>query len=116
MGFRSILENVKKRGLKDLLNPKKWLNFINGLIIGVNGINLKENEILSYSEQLVYRSLRCSQCFAEKACIDCKCPQPLSATVKKHECTLGKYKAMMSPEKWEEFKSQNNLKFKLSYE
>lgn len=116
MGFRSILENVKKRGLKDILNPKKWFNFLSGQKIEKTGIHLEEKEILSYSEQLVYRSLKCSQCFLEKACVDCECPQPLSATVKKHECTLGKYKAMLTPEKWEEFKMQNNLKFKLSYE
>jgi hypothetical protein len=113
MWYDSIINNIKSRGLKDILNPKKWLNYVNGLIIGVNGINLKEGEILSYSEQLVYRSIKCSQCFEEKACIDCKCPQPLSATVKSHECTLGKYRGMLSPQKWEEFKKQNGIKFKL---
>lgn len=113
---RNIIENIKSRGLKDILNPKKWRDFLTSKAQKVTGVTIPHEEVLSYSEQLVYRSIICSECFKLGACIDCKCPQPDSAIVKTHECSLGRYRQMLSSEKWEKFKLDNNIKFSLSYE
>ncbi len=115
MGFSSIFENIKKRGLKDILNPRNIINFFKSYWIKAKGINIPEAEILSYSEQLVYRSIRCYDCFKDKKCHDCSCPQPDAAIIKEHVCSTGKYHAMLSPSKWEEFKRKENFDFKINY-
>lgn len=115
MGFRSVLENVKKRGLKDILNPRNIHNFIKSLWVKSRGLTLKESEVLSYSEQLVYRSLKCADCFKEGKCHDCSCPQPDAAIIKEHECSMGKYRAMLPQNDWEDFKLKEKFKFKINY-
>jgi len=115
MGFRSILENVQKRGLRDLLNPRNISNFIKSLWIKTKGINIPEAEVLSYSEQLVYRSIKCSDCFRDKKCHDCSCPQPDAAIVREHKCSAGNYGEMLSPSDWEGFKKREKINFKINY-
>ena len=117
MGFlRSVINNIKRRGLKDILNPKKWRDFLTSKKQSVTGVTIPQEDVLSYSEQLVYRSITCSECFKLGACIDCQCPQPDAAIVKTHECSLGRYRKMLEKDKWEEFKLKNKIKFVIEYE
>lgn len=106
-----VIENIKKKGFKDILNPKKWGFFIKSKSQDKNGIHLEKSEILSYSEQLVYRAIVCGECFKRGACVSCECPQPDAAILKEHECDLKKYRPMMEKDRWENFKKLNNIKF-----
>ena len=116
MGLKSILANIKNRGLKDVTSTEKIKNYFNGLKVKEEGIHLDYDEIMSYSEQLVYRSIKCRSCFKAGKCHDCQCPQPLAAMVVDHNCSTGNYSAMLSPQDWEEYKKDLGLKFKLDYE
>lgn len=115
MGIRSIIANIRNRGLKDVTNPEKIRNYFEGAEIKKEGINLNYEEILPYAEQLVYRSIMCSQCFKEGKCRDCQCPQPLSGMVPDHQCTEGNYDYMLPPKDWDKFKEEIELNFKLEY-
>lgn len=115
MGFRNIIQNIKKRGMKDVTNPEKIKNYFDGAKLKSEGLHLDYEEIMPYAEQLVYRSIMCNQCFKEGKCRDCQCPQPLSGMVINHECTEGNYYSMQPPQDWEAYKKETGLSFKLEY-
>jgi len=67
--MREIINHIKKRGFKDIFNWKKLLVFFKSKKELCTGINIEPSEALAYSEQLVYRSLLCSQCVKEGICV-----------------------------------------------
>lgn len=111
MGFRSIYENIRSRGLRDILNLKKIKVYLISLLINRVGLTLQHGEVLSYSEQLVYRSIKCRPCFIEGKCIDCKCPQPDAAIVQESYCSMGNYGKMLPKDEWDNFKKENKIRF-----
>jgi len=113
MGFGSILKNIENRGLQDITNPEKIKNYFDGARIKKEGIHLDYDEILPYAEQLVYRSIKCRNCFADGKCFDCQCPQPLAGMVVDHQCSTGKYGRMLNAKEWDEFKKEKGIDFKL---
>lgn len=115
MGFTSILRNIRNRGLKDVTSPEKIKNYFDGLKIKEEGIHLDHDEIRSYCEQFVLRTIKCGRCMDEGKCYDCQCPQPLAAMVVNHNCSTGNYREMLSPKEWEEYKKETGLKFKTDY-
>lgn len=115
MGLKSIFANIRNRGLKDVTSAEKIKNYFDGSKIKKEGIQLDYDEILSYSEQLVYRTIVCNPCMKAGKCHDCQCPQPLAAMVVDHNCSTGKYQTMKSPQEWEEYKKETGLKFAVDY-
>lgn len=113
MSLGSIVKNVKARGFKDLLNPDKWSAYSQGIEIEENGIHLSAEEVISFSEQIVYRKLMCPECVTGTECVHCKCKMPISAITPVNFCSQGLWDKMMSPDEWEEFKKERQIKFEL---
>lgn len=113
MSLKSLWTNFRKRGLKDITNPKKIKNYLDGSKIKKEGIHLDYEEIMSYSEQLVYRSIQCRPCFKNGACLTCGCPKPLSSMVYDFVCEDGNFGEMLPPKEWEQFKKDQDIIFQL---
>lgn len=109
MGFMSIINNIRKRGAKDILNPARWTAYTDGNNIRNKGITLQYDEIVAYSEQVVYRKSLCGQCFEQGSCTHCGCVMPLSGVTPSSFCSGGNWDKMMRPEEWEKFKQENDI-------
>lgn len=117
MSLKSVWLNLKKRGLKDLTDPSRIKNYLDGSKIEKEGIHLDYDEIQSYCEQLVYRlsNAGCADCVKSGNCAHCGCEVPLSMMVKPYECSGGNFVGMMEPKQWEEYKKETGLYFKIDY-
>lgn len=125
MGLRSFIRNITKRGVKDITNPDKIRNYLDGAKVKSKGIQLDYEEILPFAEQLVFRSIRCKECFKNGSCSHCGCEQPLAGIVPKFECSQERFTKMptigqgdaekIDIKAWKDFKEENGLFFKLGY-
>lgn len=113
----SILSNIKKRGLKDILNPAKWVIYIKYLFHKQAGVKIPEDEIISYAEQVIYRSTHpgCQQCVRAGECVHCGCKIPELFFEKDMECSGGHWSAMRSPEDWENYKEMLQMTIEPKY-
>ena len=112
-----VIENVKKRGLKDILNLKKWWIYIRSWFLDkFNLLPASYDNGLAYCEMVVYRSLQCPECVKAGKCIGCGCPVPEAILDPINECSEGNWEAVDSFEEWEKFKQITNLKFKAEHE
>ena len=109
----AILKNIKARGLKDVLNPRKWKVYFQKPPKVEEG---EDEASLSYCEQVVYRSILCSSCVKAGECEHCHCEMPSAILSKDNWCSQYKWDVMMSDEQWEDYKKVAKLKFKLDYE
>ena len=116
MGVFSIFRNVKKRGLKDVTDPKRWAAYFNGQEIKKEGLHLTYEQIVPFTEMLMFRMLTCPECVQRGACTHCECPMPLKAMWPDDFCSAGKWTEFNSVEDWEKYKKSTNLKFNISYE
>jgi hypothetical protein len=114
MGLLSIFKNIGKRGLKDVTNPEKWSIYMDGGRIKRHGINLEYDEIVSYSEQLVYRMRSCPDCVKKGECIKCSCPIPLSMMTSQNKCSEGNWGQMLSPEQWNDYKQKMGIDLRIA--
>ena len=105
----SILANLKARGLRDILNPRKWRAFL-------QKPPSDEEVTFEYCEQVVYRSILCRPCINAGECHHCHCEMPGAVLAKDNFCSMDKWQEMMSDEQWREYKKVSNLKFKLDYD
>lgn len=63
-------------------------------------------------EQVLYRSEICkNDCVVYGYCVNCGCDIPAKFYVKK-TCNSGRFPDMMSAEKWEEYKKENNIEIR----
>ena len=121
MGLFSIFDNIRKRGLKDVTNPERIKMYLDGEKIKKEGIHLSYEEILPFAEQLVFRSIVCSQCFREGKCRTCSCAMPVAAMVPKFECEEGSFTEMLlkegliDHEAWNKEKEDKGLSFLINY-
>ena len=135
MGFKSVIKNLWARGLQDVMNPVKRKIFIKDFLENYYDWRIMESEefekitkskdeggsakvipkeeLLSYSEQLVYRSLRCVECVIKKECVHCKCVVPDNMYDKENTCSSGKWPKMKNPEEWKKYKLTEKFYFKL---
>ena len=126
MGFWGILKNIRKRGLKDVTNPRNISSFLDLKAIEEEGLVLRYEDIVPYAEQLVYRMYNpgCSPCMKSGACVHCDCEQPGAAIVPQSECSADYYPPMfletdedgnerLSIEKWNEYKKEKGINFKV---
>ena len=115
MGLKNIAENVKKRGLKDALDPNVWKTYRDYEEIEKNGLFLDVEDIDLYNEQYMYRKLRCSKCVEAGKCVGydtegCSCVCPAKMMPPCAECAELRWKAMKNTrEEWEQEKKDKNI-------
>lgn len=112
----SILTNLRKRGLKDVLDPKRWKLYFRGKKREKDGTTLQiaeeetltvnNEELQSFIEQVIYRQsfAECKQCLEKGECIHCGCKSPELFYDKEMVCSGGNWQEMKSPEDWNEYK------------
>lgn len=110
MGIVSdIFRNIKKRGLKDAANPKKWRIMANHMA-GIDEIPLYE------AEQIVYRAGRCKPCVDAGECLHCGCEIQGAIASKDNWCSDGKWTAVMDKEDWDQYKADAGITIKVIQE
>ena len=139
MGLRSVLENIRTRGLRDILDPikrkvfiKDWLEdnwgwkilegseweeiskkLEGGTEVSGSAKVISKKELPAYCEQFVYRSLSCGECVLSGKCVHCKCPVPANMISAENKCSSGKWGPMLSTEDWNAKKLEERFYFKL---
>lgn len=111
-----LIENLKKRGLKDITDPKKWNVVLEYQTLKKHGLVLEEDEILSFSEQMVYRMTQCPSCAKGPLCNGvetegCGCDMPDGMVTPSNWCHEKRWLPYMSPEEWEKFKEDKGILF-----
>lgn len=115
MGLKNVAKNVRKRGLKDALDPQVWKTYADYKEIAENGLYLEVEDILLYTEQLQYRLLRCSKCVTAGECVGyetegCSCEVPAKMLPPVAKCSERRWPEMkQTREEWEEYKRENNI-------
>lgn len=94
--------------LRHLLNPIKWWHFALGFVVA-------KYITFHYCEQVVYRSIQCSDCFQAGKCKDCSCSLPDKGMVPEESCSLQNWGPMVGPDDWAEFKQQMGINFYINY-
>ena len=134
MSLFSIFRNLKKRGLKDVTNPKRIRMYLTGEKIKREGIHLSYKEIIPYAEQLIFRAEVCNPCLKNGSCFKCGCSMPSAMMTPQFECEDGKFLPMFTKivekldgegnvheietidyEAWESYKERTGLVFKTDY-
>lgn len=109
MSLLSILRHFRKRGLRDVTNPKKLDAYLEWVDIEKNGVNIPADEIANYAEQITYRLKRCPDCVANGSCYHCGCNMPEKALAPCSSCSAGKWPSYLSKEEWEKYKEDNQI-------
>lgn len=115
----SLWTNIKLRGLRDILNPSRWMLFLRSkkgdvlgtsFKVGDSNITVTNEELQSYVEQVMYRESfeECRRCLNEGACTHCGCDRSLFLDPEM-ECSGGNWGKIMKPNKWREFKKIGEL-------
>ena len=98
-----------------LYNPKKWWSFINGMIFQkIFGVRVPQKDTISWCEQIVYRSIVCSDCLKKGSCVDCGCKMPEAMTDPTNYCSAERWDEI-DHERWAQFKKESGFNFKISY-
>lgn len=109
MKFGNLLRNIRDRGFQDITNPDVINAFLEWRDIEKNGVTIDASEIISFSEQIVYRLQRCPECVQKKECIHCHCSMPEKALTPLAVCSSDRWPRMMPSEDWEIYKKENNI-------
>lgn len=96
MGFLSVIRNISKRGFKDILNPKRVANYLDGEVIKAEGLHLEVSQVIPYSVELAnrFKFSECRKCVEQGHCSHCGCEQPISIITPDWECGGGNFMAM----------------------
>lgn len=88
--------------LKDLINPKRWLAFIQGTVT---------NWIIPFHkvEQIAYRANQCKDCLEAGKCKHCGCHTPSFFYNNLFFCEEGKWGPFFSRKNWQKFKELMGL-------
>lgn len=109
--IKSLITNLRLRGLKDILNPRKWKVF---LLSKLRGLDLPAEEAFARAEQVVYRSRVCSECVGE--CVHCGCPVPAAFLEPDNICSALQWEEMLSAEDWAKFKKDGGIDLTIKFE
>jgi len=120
----SLITNLKNRGLRDILNPKKWLIYLKHLAYKwgepIDADKEDANDVLSYSEQVVMRSILCPQCVKAGKCVGdgtegsgCGCLMPDAIIDRINFCSEGQWGEMLPTDQWNEYKTNTGLTLKI---
>lgn len=106
----SIWGNIKKKGLKDVLNPKKWGIFARYLKNRALKREYPELSIPHKREQIVWRMRKCPECVENGACTVCECRSPELFYDGKNWCSGHRWGVMKeTAEEWEAQKKLDDI-------
>lgn len=139
----SIWNNLRKRGLRDILNPKKWKIFSRFLRKKVTEKVAKEPEenlaeiynkgdteithgtLKEYSElwnaheleQIAHRmgNLGCRECLRDGECYHCGCVSPDLFYDRTNWCSGNHWGTMLSEREWNKFKALHGIEVDYDY-
>ena len=101
--------------LNSLFNAKKDQLTIDNFIGFIQGTSRKFLEDIGFDslnwyvkEQIIWRSISCSQCTIEGKCVKCKCHTP-EKYYDDRGCESGNYPKMLNEQDWIEYKLINNI-------
>ena len=121
---------LKNRGLKDVLNPKRWVMFFRSVRFNnkvkhsdrtfVDELKDEYEEIFSndeYLEQVVLRMQEpgCRNCLNAEKCHHCGCKTPDLFFEKDMECSGGNWFPMVNKDQWTFFKAGTGLNVDQDY-
>lgn len=119
-------DNGESLELKDL-SFKKIYNYIRSKFRKwFGGIRIQEEDVITFSEIILFRATNCAECVADKACLKskggCGCPVPQLFSAMNAECgRSGDDKKWYSlsednwVKEWNDYKSKNKLFFTIFY-
>jgi predicted RNA-binding Zn-ribbon protein involved in translation (DUF1610 family) len=105
----SLIENLRKRGVKDIFNLTKIKVFTRYLKMLALKTEYNELRVPEYTEQIVYRMKKCPDCMESTKCQNCGCKSPELFYDKDNFCSEDRWGKMESPEKWADFKLENGI-------
>lgn len=107
----SLINNLKKRGFKDILNPRKWKIFARYMAHTALNTEYPELDVPEYQEQIAIRMAHpgCRACIKSGECVHCGCKSPELFLDKTNECSGGHWFTMIDPEQWPEFKKKAGI-------
>lgn len=113
----SILKNIRKRGLRDILNLKKWKIFARYIKLKALKQEYEEMFIPEYLEQVSIRMSNpgCRPCLDGGECIHCGCKTPDLFFEKDMECSGGNWLSMIPANMWEEYKKDSGIEVNQDY-
>lgn len=105
-----------KYRVKDMVNPYRWWVTIKYYLHRwTSPIPDSHEEIVAYSEQIVYRRIQCPACVEKGECLRCGCPVNGLMT-NPHEVDKDHlWGKMMRYKEWEKFKKDQKIEFQLIY-
>jgi len=117
-----ILRNLRNRGLKDILNPKRWVMFLRSKKVQVKSSIHGEAQALKDEyheifedrrllEQVVVRmtSNSCRPCLTGGECVHCGCKSPDLFFERDMECSGLSWFSMVDPDEWDEYKEGSGI-------
>lgn len=108
----SVFQNFKQFGTRDV-SVKKADAFVKSVQLEEEGeITIPQEEIISFSEQIVYRTVECRECLENSKCEFCTCEFPSKMQTPDQTCPSGEWSEIMTPTDWDEYKKQQQIKFK----
>lgn len=99
----SLIENIKKRGLKDIFSTRVF-SYIEAQFQKIFGVWTKQEDQIAYSEQILYKGIVCSDCKKNGSCTHCGCSFPDLAVSKISVCSQGNWGKVMNNKDWENYK------------
>lgn len=114
----SLIRNLKSRGFKDILNPKKIKIWFRYILLKLRNKNYPELSIDFKLEQIAYRMMEpgCRACIYQGECVICHCPSPQQFYDQNNYCSGMNWVEMKeTKEEWEVFKKENNIIIPIEY-
>jgi hypothetical protein len=107
----SLWQNIKKRGLKDLLNPLKWKVFVRSQVLRALKKEYPEMQVPEYQEQIAYRMSRpdCRKCVTSGECHHCGCVSPDLFYEADNWCSGNEWEGMIPAVDWNQYKEDMNI-------
>lgn len=107
----SIIDNIRNRGFRDILNPERWVMFIRSLFTA------DSREKQAWVEQIIYRQSfpECKVCLKNGSCTHCGCKSPDLFHESKMVCSGGNWVEMIPAEDWELKKKEEGFSLGIKY-
>lgn len=106
----SIWTNIKKRGFKDILNPKRVLLYLRSKSHKKRKyIKIPYEDVHAYCEQVIWRRYLCERCYAANECVHCGCKAREVMIEPSGTCSAGEFFEMKNSEDWEQEKKEQGI-------
>ena len=108
----NLINNIKKRGLKDIFSFRVFA-YIESILQKLFGIRTKQEDQVAFAEQIIFRSVMCKPCQENKSCLHCGCDWNDLVTSKTATCSEGRWGKIYNKKDWENYKSKylHNIDF-----